>query len=390
LERIARFRLRVVQFSERFLPPFISRWISRDLCEGSQSMSHGGDHEYSLAYAGIAFEKMKALRHVATPHNYEIWYNYASASNQSLNQSINDLLAGRGTLSQNDLDELYEKFFSPARATDKIDACGTQMIGEIDHLMTLIDGTLDSTSRHGENLVDVADTIEDATDLQVLRGLIGRLVKTTKDIERVNQKFEIHLKESKHEIHQLQEHLEAVRTEILTDPLTSLSNRKHFEQAIIKAVGEAHSKAAPLSLMLTDVDHFKQFNDTFGHLTGDHVLRLVASSVKQNVKGQDLAARYGGEEFAIILPQTGLLQATTVAEHIRCAVMGRELMKRSTRESLGRVTISVGVAALHPEDTVQSLIERADNCLYAAKRHGRNRVVCETDPEYSPPQTQVA
>jgi diguanylate cyclase len=105
----------------------------------------------------------------------------------------------------------------------------------------------------------------------------------------------------------------------------------------------------------------------------------VALSVKHNVKGQDLAARYGGEEFAIILPETGLRQATTVAEHIRRAVMGRELMKRSTRENLGRVTISVGVAALRPDDTVQTLIERADNCLYAAKRQGRNRVICEAD-----------
>jgi diguanylate cyclase len=236
----------------------------------------------------------------------------------------------------------------------------------------------------------VSDKIDDATDLHVLRGLIGRLAQTTKDIERVNQKFEIHLKESKHEINQLQAHLEAVRGEILTDPLTTLSNRKHFEQAMIKVVADAHTKATPLSLLLTDIDHFKQFNDTYGHLTGDHVLRLVALSVKHNVKGQDLAARYGGEEFAIILPHTGLLQAATVAEHIRCAVMGRELMKRSTRETLGRVTISVGVAALRPDDTVQSLIERADNCLYAAKRHGRNRVVCESDPEYSPPQTQVA
>jgi diguanylate cyclase len=110
-------------------------------------MSQGGDHEYSAACASIAFEKMKALQHAPTPHNYEIWYNYASASNRLLNQSINDFLASRGTLSQNDLDEFYEKFFSPVRVTEEIDAFGTQMIGEIDHIMTLVDGTLDSTSK---------------------------------------------------------------------------------------------------------------------------------------------------------------------------------------------------------------------------------------------------
>ena len=149
-------------------------------------------------------------------------------------------------------------------------------------------------------------------------------------------------------------------------------------------MAEARSNDGALSLMLTDIDHFKKFNDTYGHLTGDQVLRLVAQAVKQNVKGQDIAARYGGEEFAVILPQTPLRQALTVADHIRRAVVAKELIKRSTGENLGRVTISVGVATLHKSETTQALLERADACLYAAKRSGRNLVVCETDPEVTP------
>jgi len=159
-----------------------------------------------------------------------------------------------------------------------------------------------------------------------------------------------------------------------------------------QAIEDARSRNEPLSLLMTDIDHFKNFNDSFGHLTGDQVLRLVAMSVKQNVKGQDTAARYGGEEFAIVLPNTVLRSAITVADHIRRAVMTKELMKRSTGEHLGRVTISVGVATLHKNDSPQMLIERTDACLYAAKRHGRNRVMCETDPEVTATgaTTQVA
>jgi diguanylate cyclase len=111
------------------------------------------------------------------------------------------------------------------------------------------------------------------------------------------------------------------------------------------------------------------------------VLRLVAVAVKQNVKGQDIAARYGGEEFTVVLPHTVLRSAITVADHIRRAVMTKELMKRSTGEHLGRVTISIGVAALRGGESMASLIERADACLYAAKRTGRNRVISESDPE---------
>lgn len=142
-----------------------------------------------------------------------------------------------------------------------------------------------------------------------------------------------------------------------------------------KAIAEALETNEAMSLMLTDIDHFKTFNDNFGHLTGDQVLRLVAMSVKHNVKGEDTTARYGGEEFAVILPNTILRAAVTVAEHIRRAVIAKELMKRSTGEHLGRMTISIGVATLRKGDTGQSLIERADTCLYAAKRHGRNRVI---------------
>jgi diguanylate cyclase len=135
-------------------------------------------------------------------------------------------------------------------------------------------------------------------------------------------------------------------------------------------------------MLMFDIDHFKSFNDSYGHLTGDQVLRLVGMSLKQTIKGQDITARYGGEEFAVVLPNTALRQALTVADHIRRAVMAKELKKKSTGEILGRVTISVGVS---------TLIERADACLYAAKRNGRNRVVCEADPEYvAETRSQVA
>jgi diguanylate cyclase len=334
-----------------------------------------------MAFASVAFEKMKDLQHAPTPHNYEVWYNYASAANQSLNQTVNDLMASTGTVSQSDLDELYEKFLSPARLSDQIDAFGTQVMGEIEQIMTFIDGTLDSTTKHTESLADMTAEIDETTDLDVLRNVIDKLVRTAKDIEQTNQTFEAHLKESKHEINQLQKHLDAVRAEILTDPLTTLSNRKHFDQTIVRAIADAAANNTPLSLVMSDIDHFKSFNDTYGHLTGDQVLRLVALSLKHNVQGQDLAARYGGEEFAVILHNTALDQAAVVADHIRRTVMQRDLIKRSTGENLGHVTISLGVATLRPGDTPQSLIERADGCLYAAKHNGRNRVIREADPE---------
>src|ERR1051326_3322956 len=130
-------------------------------------------------------------------------------------------------------------------------------------------------------------------------------------------------------INEIQEHLAVVRTESLTDPLTGLSNRKHFDERLAQAIEEAAERSEALSLIMTDIDHFKAFNDTWGHLTGDQVLRLVAMSLKQNVKGQDTAARYGGEEFGVILPNTVLRAALALAEHLRRAVLSEDLRKRA-------------------------------------------------------------
>jgi diguanylate cyclase len=339
------------------------------------------DYERTMAFADIALGQLKALRQNATPRNYEIWYAYASGHHHALNQQVNETLKAKGAIPEADLAQIHEKYLSPVRLTDRIDQVGSQVKYEIDQVMTMIDAAVGSASSYTESLAGATEQLGQSKDREGLRAVVETLVQTTRAMEFSNRQLEERLSASKQEINELQENLEAVRTESLTDPLTQLANRKFFDITLEKAIAEAFERNEALSLMLTDIDHFKTFNDSFGHQTGDQVLRLVAMSVKHNVKGKDTAARYGGEEFAVILPNTILRAAVTVAEHIRRAVMAKELMKRSTGEHLGRMTISIGVATLRKNDSGQSLIERADTCLYAAKRHGRNRVICETDPE---------
>lgn len=342
------------------------------------------EYERTVPFAKVALDQIKALRQSATPRNYEIWYHYATGYNASLNAAINERLSKLGSLSTDDIERIHAQFFAPTRLDAQIDSISGKVIGKIDQIMTVLDAAVGSTTRHTESLADVSDQLGHAEDDAAIREILTGLIRTVKAMENSNKELEHRLTASKDEINKLQQNLEEVRSESLTDPLTTLANRKCFDDSLARMVDQAHLRNEPLSLILTDIDHFKRFNDTYGHLTGDQVLRLVALSVKQNVKGRDVAARYGGEEFAVILPDTTLRAATTVADYIRRAVMGKELMKRSTREMLGRVTISCGVATLHGGDTVQALIERTDACLYAAKHAGRNQVVCETDPEVSP------
>jgi len=339
------------------------------------------EHERTLAFAEIALQQIRALHQPASPRNFEVWYQYATGYNPQLNKSINETLAQKGTLSNADIDHIYGTLLSSSRVSDRIDTVGSRVLQEIKQVMDTIDAAAGSATSYSESLADASEKLQGANDGAALRVIIERLVAGAKEVEANNKKLEANLSASREEIHELQQNLEAARNESLTDPLTTLANRKFFDVELGKAIVEAKRTGEPLSLLISDIDHFKVFNDKFGHVIGDQVLRLVALAVKQNVKGQDIAARYGGEEFAVALPKTALQQAATVADHIRHAVMTKELMKRSSGERLGRVTISIGVALLRSQDTAQSFIERADNCLYAAKRSGRNRVICEPDPE---------
>jgi diguanylate cyclase len=146
----------------------------------------------------------------------------------------------------------------------------------------------------------------------------------------------------------------------------------------------------PVTLLLCDIDHFKIFNDSWGHQTGDQVLRLVASCLSDNTKGRDTAARYGGEEFAVLLRGTGLEAATRVADQIRQTVETKKLVKKSTGEVLGTITISIGVAQFAPGESADAVIRRADSCLYSAKNHGRNLVIHQDDPRMAALETSAA
>ena len=349
------------------------------------------EHERTMAFAEVALGQIKSLRQTAVPRNYEIWYVYATGYNPPLNKIINETLARNGRLTEADLEQIYETYLSQIKTTDRIDKVGARVIREIDDVMKLINDALGMSASYDASLSGAAEKLSIARAPDQIEAIVESLIKSTREMRDTNKALEERLSLSKSEISNLQHSLEAIRAESLTDPLTGLGNRKYFDRSIDAAVQNALANGEPLTLLMFDIDHFKSFNDSYGHLTGDQVLRLVGMSLKQNIKGQDITARYGGEEFAVVLPNTALRQALTVADHIRRAVMAKELKKKSTGEILGRVTISVGVSMLKPGDDTDALIERADACLYAAKRNGRNRVICEVDPEYAAEtQSQVA
>ena len=257
------------------------------------------EHERTMAFAEVALGQIKSLRQTAVPRNYEIWYVYATGYNSPLNKIINETLARNGKLTEADLEQIYETYLSQIKTTDRIDKVGARVIGEIDDVMNLITEALAMSARYDDSLSGATEKLEAAESRDQVKTVVETLVKSTREMRDTNKALEDRLTLSKSEISNLQQSLEAIRAESLTDPLTGLGNRKYFDRSIDAAVQGALASGEPLSLLMFDIDHFKSFNDSYGHLTGDQVLRLVGMSLRQTIKGQDITARYGGGTKAI-------------------------------------------------------------------------------------------
>ena len=333
----------------------------------------------SIDYAERALEHIRRHNLSADPSSYAVWYAYVRGQKPALAHDIDSLLASKGNLFDSDIDKVRQQHLSDLDAVARLTTVGDKLGDEVEQIVGMIEAAIGIAGNAEQDLTDAGHKLAAAIDRDTLRGIIGAVLSTTKDVQQENSRLGHRLKQSHEQISDLQEHLTAIRSQALTDPLTGLANRRHFDEQLEGALIVARKDGSALSLLLADIDHFKRFNDTHGHLLGDQVLRLVASVLIQNTKGQDLTARYGGEEFAVILPNTHLREAVAVAENLRRAIASREVIKRTTGEHLGRITLSIGVTQRHASESAQALIEAADTCLYAAKKAGRNRVISEAD-----------
>jgi len=342
------------------------------------------DYQRTLEYSFSALGMLKRAKIPPYPHFYELCYTYASGINEQLNERLNMLMGENNTLSMENVLQLYREFFdNPSDLESQLTNVSQEMSSKIDAVNRAMDAAIDTAEDYSGSLDFAANKLSENVDADALKKLAAKLLDETRTMQQANQNLEDKLKVSQNDISSLKGDLDAARRETMLDPLTKIANRKSFDQRMKQEIETATEKNSTFSLLMMDIDHFKAFNDNFGHQTGDQVLRLVAMTVKSNIKGRDHAARYGGEEFAAILPDTTINGARAIADKIRNAVYAKELLKRSTNQKLGRITISIGAAQFDSnKDSLHTIIERADECLYTAKREGRNRVICETDAEY--------
>jgi diguanylate cyclase len=325
---------------------------------------------YELARKAIA--AMEAHKVWPTALNFELWVHYVAAKGSALAVEIDQMLEAREPFTDSVGETLAAKFLPKQKLSGELLDAGDALSKELYSVSRAIESARESSEAYGQELANASESLA-GEDTGKIKAMVDSLTQATQRVRQENETLESQLADTTAEVGRLKEHLEQVRREAMTDGLTSLANRKAFDEALQRACGQADASGETLCLAVLDIDHFKAFNDTWGHQTGDQVLRYVASVIGRAGDGGRTAARYGGEEFALIFPGEDARTAIAILEEIRAEVASRVLKRRSTNEDLGAVTLSAGVAERRPGEPPGGLVERADAALYASKRGGRNR-----------------
>jgi len=326
----------------------------------------------SYDLARTALEVMEANHVWPTVRNFELWVHYVTEKESPLAQEIDRLLAAGEPITETVGEALAAQFLPDAKLNTDVLEAGDVLSKELQSVTAAIESAQRSSEEYGQELATVSERLE-GEHAGPIKAVVAGLTAATKKVQDNAAILESQLAETTAELGRLRENLDQVRKDAMTDGLTSLANRKAFDERLESACEQADAESEGMTLAIIDIDHFKGFNDTWGHQIGDQVLRYVASVIGRAGAAPRLAARYGGEEFAIIFPAENGRSAMAALEEIRIEVSSRALKRRSTNEDLGTITVSAGYAERLAGETSMSLVERADAALYASKHAGRNR-----------------
>jgi diguanylate cyclase len=332
------------------------------------------DPDYAAALADRANRYLVQHGVTPTPNNFAVWFAYARGASPELKRAIDARIAGKKPFDANTNRELFATHLALSSASKIAGNIPERLKSVMTAAKRFVTTAIADSRTHIHAIGGVAEQAENGGDPKSL--VASLMTELAKAAARASE-LETNLSETSRELDAIRESLNEAEQRANTDTLTGLPNRRALDEFLRASQLAALENSEPLSVLLIDIDHFRQFNDKFGHGVGDQLLRLMANALRERLGGKDLPARYGGEELIAVLPGATLAACEAMAELIRKSVSECRITRRSTGDILPGITVSIGVAQFRPGESTAELVERCDRAVCLAKRIGRNRVVTE-------------
>lgn len=332
-----------------------------------------------LSAQALAFLRERNI--APLPMAYAVAYTMMTEPESELTHAVSRLIAA-GKLDESCFRTLFRQYID-AGSQDLVGETSEVLAGQLEESSRLLQDSAQATNRFSTSVSELQSGIDEmqAPSKDQISSLLENLRTLTAEMGTTNSEIAAALRKTQSQVEGIRESFQRAIEEARTDALTQIANRKSFDEALARDVSRASRRGTmPLSLLVLDIDHFKAFNDRYGHPIGDGVIKHVAKMLQESVRQGDIPARIGGEEFAVILSNADPAVAANVAERIRQKISERNLVRRSTNETIGTVTVSVGVATYVAAENPMAFLARADSALYEAKRGGRNRVCVASEP----------
>lgn len=350
-------------------------------------MSDNNDVSKAVALLKLTLPEMNKRSIATTPENYAVWYEYINGENTDLVNEINLLDLNKTTFTTEVHRDLYHRYIASAKesAVNKLSEGVKAVIAEF---LAKLGGEGQGLNAYSKVLAEFSTCMEQASSIDAIKDMVGNLIDETYKREQATASMQSTLESMSAEMKKLRAEVARLNSETTTDALTKVNNRHAFDLDIEQVISTANSEQHALTLIILDVDKFGEFNDKFGKVVADKVLRFVATLFKKSIKGGDLIARLGDDEFAILLPETDYEGALAVADNVREKLAKQTLSDSAAKIQLGTITVSAGVAYHQANEYAETFIARAEACLREATAKG-NCVVGERSINFENCQNSV-
>ncbi len=337
-------------------------------------MKYPEDATQAAHYLREAIPLMVKYNIQPNPRNFALWYGYVSKSKPDLIKELDNAIQKHDTCPPNISADLFRRYIIDEEV-DFSNDIREQIADIVSSLSEKTGKTINDEHNYEDLLNQNLSLLQQDTGKSNIENVVHSLIEHTRQATVIAEDFRGEISKAHSEIESLRRDLKELSHEASLDPLTQIHNRRAFDKELQRLMSEAHTQQSPLSLIITDIDHFKKCNDTYGHVTGDKVLQSFAKVLSGLFHENGFPARYGGEEFVILLPNHNIESAMKLAEQLRKTVETMKIKKRGSDEQIDQITTSLGVAQWQPLETASSIISRADSALYQAKENGRNKAL---------------